>query len=75
MFDDPKPTAPENGNFEKDAHWKAGFIYWNPNDPAILVPKRFGIGCTLNFANKWSWIALIALVVAVWISSFLFHRR
>jgi uncharacterized membrane protein len=28
-------------------------IYHNPNDPALLVEKRMGIGWTFNFANKW----------------------
>jgi hypothetical protein len=44
-----------------------GIFYFNPDDPALLVPKRFGIGYTLNFGNPWSWavLALIILTVAL----------
>lgn len=45
--------------------WKAGIFYWNPSDPSILVPKRFGIGYTVNFANKWSWVTLVVLLAVV----------
>ena len=34
--------------------WR-GIFYFHPNDPALLVPKRFGIGYTLNFGNPWCW--------------------
>lgn len=46
--------------------WK-GWFYTNPNDPALLVPKRFRIGYTLNFGNPWSWavLAFLLLMVAV----------
>ena len=49
-----------------DDAWKGSF-YSNRNDPALLVPKRFGIGYTLNFGNPWSWavLALVLLMVAV----------
>jgi Family of unknown function (DUF5808) len=49
-----------------DSAWKGSF-YSNPSDPALLVPKRFGIGYTLNFGNPWSWavLAFVLLMVAV----------
>jgi hypothetical protein len=31
------------------------------DDPALLVPKRFGIGYTLNFGNPW-FQAVLALI-------------
>ncbi len=55
----------------EDRFWKAGIFYVNPNDPAIFVEKRFGIGYTLNFGNPRAWLILavilvpIAIVVAV----------
>jgi Family of unknown function (DUF5808) len=54
------------GQRPPDAAWK-GSLYSNPNDPALLVPKRFGIGYTLNFGNPWSWavLAFVLLMVAV----------
>jgi Family of unknown function (DUF5808) len=51
------------GRRPPDAAWK-GSLYSNPSDPALLVPKRFGIGYTLNFGNPWSW-AVLAFVLAI----------
>jgi uncharacterized membrane protein len=42
--------------------WKGGIIYYNPNDPAILVEKRTGLGYTLNFGNRWSLALALGLV-------------
>jgi hypothetical protein len=46
-----------------DDGWK-GIFYSNPDDPALFVPKRFGIGYTLNFGNPWSWV-VVALILAM----------
>ena len=46
-----------------DDGWK-GIFYSNPDDPALFIPKRFGIGYTLNFGNPWSWV-LLALILAM----------
>lgn len=56
---------------QSDAYWKAGMFYYNPNDPAIFVAKRVGIGYTLNFASKWAWIVLGATLAFIAISIFL----
>lgn len=45
-----------------DRYWKAGLIYVNRNDPSLVVPKRFGIGYTLNFGNRWAWVTLALLL-------------
>jgi uncharacterized membrane protein len=50
------------GDGTPDRAWKGGLFYYNPDDPAIMVEKRFGIGWTLNFGNKWSWIILISIL-------------
>jgi hypothetical protein len=49
-----------------DKGWK-GIFYSNPDDPALWVPKRYGLGYTLNFGNAWSWgiLALLMLVAAL----------
>jgi uncharacterized membrane protein len=47
-----------------DECWKLGQIYYNPNDPALMVEKRFGVGYTINFGNRASWL-LVALVVLI----------
>ncbi|WP_055588387.1 DUF1648 domain-containing protein [Streptacidiphilus griseoplanus] len=47
---------------DDDRFWKAGVLYVNRNDPAVVVGKRFGIGWTLNFGNPWAWLLLCAIV-------------
>ena len=45
--------------------WKWGIFYVNRDDPKIFVPKRYGIGYTLNFGNRWSWAAVAMILVAI----------
>jgi uncharacterized membrane protein len=52
------PGSP-GGDRTPDACWKWGMFYVNPSDPALFVEKRFGIGYTVNFGNRWSWIFLV----------------
>ncbi len=53
------------GDRAPDSCWKLGATYYNPADPAIFVPQRFGIGYTLNFGNRWSWVLLAAILLPV----------
>jgi uncharacterized membrane protein len=46
------------GDGTPDACWKLGQIYYNPDDPAIVVAKRFGVGYTINLANRAAWLLL-----------------
>lgn len=63
----PEPGKAPVGDRTPDHCWKAGIIYFNPDDPAILVEKRFGIGYTFNFGRPATWILLgvLALVPLV----------
>jgi uncharacterized membrane protein len=54
-------AAAERGDRTPDACWKLGSFYFNPADPSVFVAKRFGIGYTLNFGNRWTWAVLIAV--------------
>jgi uncharacterized membrane protein len=47
-----------------DECWRWGFIYYNPEDAALIVEKREGPGFTLNFGNRFSW-AIVVLIVAI----------
>lgn len=49
-------------NVNDDRQWKGGVFDYNRQDSSILVPKRFGIGWTFNFARPASWIILAILV-------------
>ena len=46
-----------------DTCWKLGMFYFNPDDPALFVEKRIGIGYTINFAHGTSWIILALTLV------------
>ncbi|MFC7468900.1 DUF5808 domain-containing protein [Actinomadura keratinilytica] len=38
---------------DDDRFWRAaGTVYVNADDPAVLVPKRVGLGWTVNLANR-----------------------
>ena len=46
------------------AGWRwSGLVYYAPEDPAVFVPKRMGIGQTLNFARPAAWAVLGAPVL------------
>jgi len=39
------------------------FLYCNPEDPRLMVPKLVGIGWTLNFARPTAWLLLALLLL------------
>ena len=41
--------------------WRFTALYFNPSDPALFVPARYGYGLTLNFGRP----AAIAIMVAI----------
>lgn len=56
---------------DNDEHWKAGIFYWNKDDASLVLPKRFGVGWTMNWARPATWVIVggftlvsIAFVVA-----------
>ena len=49
---------------DDDKYWKGGVLYVNRNDGRILVPKRFGVGFTLNMGHPMG-IAIFALIIAI----------
>jgi uncharacterized membrane protein len=48
---------------DDDRYWRGGLIYVNRRDPAIFVPKRFGVGWTANLGNPWSIVLIVGIVV------------
>ena len=58
---DSRAVAP-TGDRTADKYWKLGLIYFNRNDPALFVEKRFGLGYTLNFGHLGAWAFLVVLV-------------
>lgn len=45
--------------------WKGGMFYYNPHDAALFVPRRDGMGFTVNLANRWSWLIYGAWLAAI----------
>ncbi len=52
----------EENKEKKSGHYFLIF-YWNPRDKRIFVPKRYGIGWTLNFANPFSILMFAAILI------------
>jgi len=52
-------------NRNDDRYWKLGVFYFNKEDPALFVEKRFGIGWTNNFAHPLSWLIIIGFIVII----------
>jgi uncharacterized membrane protein len=50
---------------DDDRFWKAGLIYINRADPAVVVPVRFGVGWTFNLGNRATWLIIAALVATI----------
>jgi uncharacterized membrane protein len=60
--EDPVPALVQR---DDDALWRGGLVYVNPDDPAVFVPKRFGVGWAVNFGNWLAWILVVAIVGAI----------
>ncbi|MGI5245889.1 DUF5808 domain-containing protein [Dactylosporangium sp. CA-139066] len=51
----------------EDRGWY-GFIYANPDDPNLFVPKRLGLGWTINFGHRRAWQAVFGLLAFIALS-------
>lgn len=56
---------------DDDRYWYGGILYNNPDDPALFVEKRYGLGWTLNFGNPQAKLVLIGLLVVILVLSIL----
>ena len=56
----------ENGDIiaDNDEHWKAGIFYWNKGDASLILPKRFGVGWTMNWARPAAWLIVGGFTLA-----------
>jgi chromate transport protein ChrA len=64
-----KHLATESRDPMADKYWKWGYFYFNPEDSALVVPTRSGIGLSHNYARPGVWWVAGAVVV-VTIASF-----
>ncbi|GCE17698.1 DUF1648 domain-containing protein [Dictyobacter kobayashii] len=56
---------------DDDRYWIGGLFYYNPDDPALWVEKRMGLGWTINFGNTTGKIVTVAFILIIVISSLL----
>lgn len=59
---------------DNDTYWKLGIFYWNPDDSNLFLPKRFGVGWTVNFARPMVWLLIggFTLVTVAFVAVILF---
>ena len=50
---------------DDDRFWKAGLLYVNRDDPAIMAGARFGFGWTFNLGNPAAWLIIAGIVAAL----------
>ncbi|MGO4545981.1 DUF5808 domain-containing protein [Paenibacillus sp. 2TAB23] len=51
---------------DDDGYWINGSTYYNPEDQSVMVPKRMGIGSTVNMATRGGkWIQYGSIVFAL----------
>ncbi|MHB1709248.1 MAG: DUF1648 domain-containing protein [Thermoplasmataceae archaeon] len=50
---------------DDDLYWRGGVVYVNRKDPRWLVPKRFGVGYTLNFGHPGTMVLLVLPFVII----------
>jgi uncharacterized membrane protein len=64
-LDHAAPVAGPTTNRDDDRYWKGGLVYVNRRDSALMVPRRFGVGWTLNFGNPWAWVVFAVIIGGV----------
>ncbi|WP_372751991.1 DUF5808 domain-containing protein [Labilibaculum sp.] len=56
-------------NKQKTDNW-IGVLYFNRKDSRVIVPKRIsGMGWTLNFANPYTYIMVIVIILIITLSN------
>ena len=68
-----RETMMSSQNSTDGRFWKAGLLYFNPADSALMVPKREGFGYTLNFGRPVCWLILAFVVLIPLILPILLH--
>ncbi|GAB48952.1 DUF5808 domain-containing protein [Mobilicoccus pelagius] len=48
---------------DDDRHWKLGLLYINRDDPALMVPKRGGMGTTINLGHPAGMVFGVAVLM------------
>jgi len=59
------PQHPRPDAVDDDEHWKGGIFYVNRDDPALMVPRRFGLGWTVNLGRPAGIALTIGLLLVI----------
>jgi uncharacterized membrane protein len=59
------PRSPRPDAVDDDRHWKGGLFYVNRDDPALVVPRRFGLGWTLNLGRPGGVAVTVLLLLVI----------
>ncbi len=51
-----------NASDSDDEKWLYGILYYNENDPSLMVEKRLGMGWTINMANPKGKLILVLIL-------------
>ena len=57
-----------NGSYtleDDDRYWLWGFLYNNPEDPAVMVQKRYGLGWTINVGNRTGKLVMLIFILFI----------
>ncbi len=57
--------VPPAAELQADENWKWGLFYYNRNDPALFVQRRFASGYTLNFGRAIAWPLAIGFAASI----------
>ncbi|HEY4224424.1 MAG TPA: DUF1648 domain-containing protein [Pseudolysinimonas sp.] len=59
------PRTPRPDAVDDDQHWRGGLLYVNRDDPALVVPRRFGLGWTFNLGHPGGIAVTVLLLLVV----------
>jgi len=62
-----KPSKETLNQWHNDpSNWKWGIVYFNKKDKRIFLPKKVqGLGWTINFANPFSFLILLGIILII----------
>ena len=58
-----KIGRPKARHVDDGAMWRVKALYFNPADPALFVPARFGYGLTLNFGRPIAIAIMLGILI------------
>jgi uncharacterized membrane protein len=57
--------SPSTGYRDDERYWLGGVIYYNRDDADLFIPKRSGLGWTVNFAHPGGKLILAFMLLLI----------